>query len=112
MKRDYKQELELFLYANGFVSVDNEYKYHPTRKWRFDYCIPGLEIAIEYEGLMGAKSRHTTIRGFTNDCEKYNEATILGWKVIRVTVISIENGQAFDQIERLLKTTQYQEARQ
>lgn len=62
-----------------------EHKFHPTRKWRFDWAIPDLKIAIEYEGLHSAKSRHTTITGFSNDCEKYNAAALLGWIVLRYT---------------------------
>jgi hypothetical protein len=65
-----------------------EHRFHPERKWRFDWCIPSLTIAIEYEGLMSKKSRHTTISGFTGDSEKYNAAQALGWKVLRYTALN------------------------
>lgn len=71
-----------------------EYVFCKGRKFRFDWAIPALSIAIEYEGIMKGKSRHVTITGFTNDCEKYNIATKLGWKVLRYTAINytdIEN---------------------
>lgn len=68
-----------------------EYKFHPTRKWRFDWAITERRIAIEYEGLMSEKSRHTTKKGFTGDTDKYNEAQIRGWKVIRVTALNYKN---------------------
>lgn len=45
----------------------------------------GNMLAIEYEGLMAEKSRHTTIDGFTGDCDKYNAAVLLGYKVLRYT---------------------------
>lgn len=70
------------------VKWEKEYKFHPVRKWRFDYACPELKIAIEYEGLFSAKSRHTTVTGFTGDCEKYNAAQIEGWIVLRFTAKS------------------------
>lgn len=70
------------------IQMESEYRFHPDRKWRFDWCFPELKIAIEYEGLMSAKSRHTTVRGFTGDAEKYNAAQSLGWKVLRYTAVN------------------------
>ena len=67
------------------VELKSEHQFHPERKWRFDWAIPEKMIAIEYEGLMSEKSRHTTISGFTGDTEKYNAAQSLGWKVLRYT---------------------------
>ena len=46
-------------------------------------AIPGKKIAIEYEGIVADKSRHTNIKGYTEDSNKYNEAQKLGWKVLR-----------------------------
>lgn len=68
------------------LSYETEYRFHPVRQWRFDYALPDLGVAIEYEGVKG-KSRHTTLKGYTGDCEKYNEAAWLGWTVLRFTVL-------------------------
>jgi very-short-patch-repair endonuclease len=69
------------------ISVEcvKEYKFHPTRRWRFDYAIPAHKIAIEVEGGVWSKGRHTRPKGFLGDIEKYNEATLLGWRVFRTT---------------------------
>lgn len=68
-----------------------EHSFHPDRKWRFDFAIPELMIAIEYEGLMSEKSGHTTIKGYSKDCEKYNEAIKQGWKLLRYTALNYQN---------------------
>ncbi|RFM30050.1 hypothetical protein [Deminuibacter soli] len=68
-----------------------EFRFHQQRKWRFDFALPAFKIGIEYEGLNSAKSRHTTITGFTGDTEKYNTAQALGWRVIRVTVLNYKS---------------------
>lgn len=62
-----------------------ELQFHPERKFRFDWAIPDLMIAIEYEGIISKKSGHTTISGYTKDCEKYNIAIMRGWKTLRYT---------------------------
>lgn len=62
-----------------------ELEFHHQRKFRFDWAIPSVKLAIEYEGVFSKKSRHTTISGYTTDCEKYNLAQLEGWKVLRYT---------------------------
>ena len=62
-----------------------ELQFDELRKFRFDYAIPSLKIAIEYEGIFSKKSRHTTVSGFSEDCIKYNLAVGLGWRVLRYT---------------------------
>ena len=84
-------KLVLQLMKVDFVS---EYKFHETRQWRFDIAIPSLKIAIEYEGIMSRKSRHTTVTGYTKDCEKYNAATIAGWRVLRYNVFNYRSAGA------------------
>lgn len=92
-------EMETWLKYSGIEYV-KEYKFHPKRKWRADIAIPSLNVLIEYEGISSRKSRHTTITGFTNDCEKYNAAALMGFKVLRYTVIN--KSQFFKDIELLI----------
>lgn len=70
------------------VSLEKEHKFHPDRKWRFDWAIPEIMIAIEYEGVFSEISRHTTAKGYTGDADKYNSAQALGWKVLRFTAMN------------------------
>lgn len=86
----YKAEMELMIKLLGIEYV-KEKKFHPDRRWKFDFAIPSKMIAIEYEGLMSDKSRHTSITGFSKDSEKYNKAQQLGWKVFRYTALTYKN---------------------
>lgn len=79
-----KAEIELMLKLFG-KPFEKEVIFHPERKWRFDFSIPSLMVAIEYEGIFSDKSRHTTNTGFMQDCLKYREAAKLGWLVLRYT---------------------------
>jgi len=62
-----------------------EYRFHPTRRWRFDFAWPALRLAVEIEGGEWNRGRHTRPRGFADDCEKYNAAAVSGWLVMRFT---------------------------
>lgn len=102
-----KSELEtamlLHLHVNDLPPPEQEHKFHPRRKWRFDFAWPGEMLALEVEGgIYMDKSGHNTAAGITRDCEKYNEAVLLGWKVIRVTSDHIADGSAIDWIRRAL----------
>lgn len=86
---------------NRGLTIVAEHKFLENRRFRFDWAIPDLKIGIEYEGLFSGKSRHTTPKGFTGDCEKYNLAAMNGWKVLRYTALNY--GQISKDIEQLLK---------
>jgi hypothetical protein len=62
-----------------------EYIFCPGRKWRFDFAYPDKKVAIECEGGSWIQGRHNRGTGFANDCEKYNAAALLGWRVLRYT---------------------------
>ena len=66
------------------MEVVKEFRFHPTRRWRFDYAILSHKIALEVEGGVFTGGRHTRSKGFLGDMEKYNEAARLGWTVVRV----------------------------
>jgi hypothetical protein len=71
--------------------LKKEYRFHGERMWRFDFAIMELKIAIEYNGLLSNKSRHTTITGYSGDMEKLNAAQGLGWIVLQYTTLNYKN---------------------
>ena len=82
----------IFYTLNSFkIPFVTQFKFLENRKFRFDYAIPNLKIAIEYEGIIGGKCRHTTITGYTKDTEKYNLAVVNGWRVLRYTALNYSN---------------------
>ena len=82
-----------FWQALGLPVPVTEYRFHPTRKWRFDACFPDKKIAIEWEGGAFCFGRHVRGTGFIADCEKYNAAVILGWRLLRYPPNKIDFGQ-------------------
>ena len=71
--------------AQGAPGPKHEVAFHPDRDWRFDFAWMGPQVACELEGGTWIGGRHVGGRGFRNDCEKYNAAIGLGWRVFRVT---------------------------
>lgn len=80
-----------------------EHKFHPERRWRFDFAWPDQMLAVEVEGGTWAGGRHTSGAGFEKDCEKYAEALILGWRVLRVTSTQVRKGQAILWLSRIIR---------
>ena len=87
-----KFNLEYVLKQLGY-EVEAEFKFCPTRKFRADWKVSKNDkcVLVEYEGLMSNKSRHSSPKGYSNDCEKYNLMTKLGYKLLRYTVFNINN---------------------
>ena len=67
------------------VQVEAELKFHPVRKWRFDYAFPEYRVAVEVDGGVWTYGRHNSAKGYINDMEKLNTAASMGWLVLRIT---------------------------
>lgn len=87
------------------VEVVKEFKFHPTRRWRFDYAIPTHKIALEVEGGVWTGGRHIRASGFLGDMEKYNNAALLGWRVFRTTPDNLYSNKTFDMVKNALNTS-------
>lgn len=64
--------------------LEREFRFHPTRKWKADFAHLPSRTLIEIEGGIWIRGRHTSPRGFAADAEKYLEATLGGWRVVRL----------------------------
>jgi len=62
---------------------EREYRFHATRKWRFDVAFVAEKVAVELEGGIWTKGGHTRGVIYQKNCQKYNLAAIAGWRVLR-----------------------------
>ena len=97
-----EETLALHIRAVGLPEPIREYKFDPKRRWRADFAWPEIMLLVEVEGGHWTGGRHTRGAGFEADCEKYNEAALFGWRVIRVTGSHIKSGLAIQLVERAL----------
>jgi very-short-patch-repair endonuclease len=73
---------------------EREYRFHETRKWRFDFAWPDRMLAVEVEGGTWVKGAHSRGKHYESDCIKYNTAALLGWRVLRFTTDMVRDGRA------------------
>ena len=64
--------------------LEKEFRFHPVRKWRADFAHLESSTLIEIEGGIYVNGRHNRGAGFAADLEKYLEASLAGWRVIRL----------------------------
>lgn len=83
-----------------------EYRFCKNRKWRFDYAYPKQKIAIEIEGGVWMGGRHTRGSGFVKDMVKYNNATMLGWRLLRYTPDQKTN-KMIDDLKKIFHQTKF-----
>lgn len=99
-----KPDLVLLMHcrAMGLPEPVAEFRFHPTRRWRFDFAWPDLKLAVEIDGgaFMAGGGRHTRGAGYRADCEKLAEAAIAGWRVIRCLPEHVTKGEAAKWIAR------------
>jgi len=88
--------------------LEREVKFHASRRWRADFAHMESRTLIEIEGgiFLPGGGRHNRGGGYAKDAEKYLEAVLAGWTVIRLTDKQLEIGS----IERIAAFTQREAA--
>ena len=86
----------------GLPTPEREYRFAPPRRFRADFAYPEKMLLIEVEGGVWTRGRHTRGSGYSADVEKYNLATINGWRLLRFTGDMIKTGEAINTIEKVL----------
>lgn len=92
-----------FFYAirDIFGTCRPEFKFCKDRKWRSDFSVPLQKLLIEVEGGVYSQGRHTRGKGYTGDMEKYNEAELLGYHVLRYTPQQVS--KCIEDLEKIVK---------
>ena len=84
------------------INFEQEFYFHPERKWRADFHLVDKKILVEVEGGIWTGGRHTRGKGYLGDLEKYNAATMMGFQVIRFSTDQVKSGLAIQQIEKMV----------
>lgn len=92
----------LHVRAHKLPSVEREFRFHPVRKWRFDFAWPAQKFAVEIDGGLWVNGRHSRAKGLMADMEKRNAAQELGWMVFHFPPQQVKSGEAIETVARLL----------
>jgi len=88
--------------AAGLPVPATEVRFAAPRRWRFDYAWPAQWVALEQEGGLWIRGRHTRGPGFERDAVKYAEATLRGWRVFRASPRQMGDGTALEWVRRAM----------
>jgi very-short-patch-repair endonuclease len=106
MKSSKLEELLAFhLFAIGIKNFEREFKFCETRRWRSDFAFVNEKLLVECEGGIWINGAHSRGKHFISDCEKYNNATLLGYRLLRFTEREIKSGEAAKFIYQVLHET-------
>jgi len=97
-----EEAFDLQVRALELPLIRREYRFAPPRRWRFDFAFVG-QVAVEIQGGTWSGGRHVRGKGYEADCEKRNEATLLGWRVLYFTPRMVADGTAIATLERALE---------
>ena len=79
-----EKHFEMLWRAHGGPELEKEFRFHAVRKWRADFAHLPSRTLIEIEGGIYVNGRHNRGAGFAADLEKYLEAGLDGWRLIRL----------------------------
>lgn len=103
VRRDYKAEFLDQLRLLNLPAPAGEFRFHATRKWRFDWAYLDRKIAIEYQGgNYTGRGGHNTVKGLRNDYAKFTEASLQGWTLILIDSETVASGKAAEWVKRAL----------
>lgn len=80
-----------------------EHRFHPVRRWRFDYASPDIKVAVEIDGGVFRYGRHNHPTGYISDMEKLDEAASMGWLVLRFITDDKFKRSTIDTIRRTVE---------
>lgn len=86
--------------AAGLPEPVPEYVFAAPRKWRFDYAWPDQKVALEVQGGLFIKGRHTQGSWLLKEHEKLNTAAALGWRVCYCTPTEFNAGEGFSRVAK------------
>lgn len=79
-----------------------EHVFHNSRKWRFDYCWIDQMVVLEVEGGIFIRGRHSRGAGMKEDMDKYNEAAVLGYRIVKVVPTELCSFNTINLLRRIL----------
>ena len=93
------------------IPFEREYKFHPVRRWKADFMVTksfkaarNFWILIDVDGATFSRSKtgHNSGVGIRKSFEKFNEAAIVGYKVLRFDGPMVRDGIALQTIQLAL----------
>lgn len=85
--------------GHGLIAVP-EYKFCPTRRWRFDFAFLDAQVALECQGGLFTNGRHSRGASLLKEHEKLNTAAAMGWRVLFTTPDNLCMSETIDLLKQ------------
>ena len=85
------------------MTAEREYRFDEHRRYRFDFAIPAVKVAVEVQGGVWSGGAHGRGSGIVRDYDKINLAQLLGWIVLLFDVTAVRDGRALATIQMALE---------
>ena len=89
--------------VNFIPRPEREFRFHPVRKFKFDYAFKEYKVALELEGGVFTKQAHGSVTGVLRDIEKYSLAASLGWRIVRCIPSKLNTSKTIQLIKDALR---------
>lgn len=91
-------------FARNQPAPVEQHKFHPTRKWLLDMAWPPQKVAVELEGGLFVRGRHSRGAEYSKDCEKHRALVLMGWALLRYTNLDLRQRpmQVVEEVCKLL----------
>lgn len=93
---------DLMLQDAGIEGYKREFRFHPIRRWRFDFAWVDAMVAVEIQGGTYMNGRHNRGAAMEKEYEKLNEAAVLGWRVLFASAKTVGDGSAVEYVKYAL----------
>jgi hypothetical protein len=87
----------------GLPKPELEWRFHPSRLWRFDVAFVAARVAIEIQGGIFLSGRHNHSVSFIKDMEKANSAACMGWVILYRTPSNFLDVETVELARRALR---------
>lgn len=98
----YNPDIVLKWFAEHGLEPVPEYRFHDTRKWRFDFAWPADLVALEVQGGIFIGGGHSRGGYLLKEHEKRNEAAAAGWRILYCVPKELCIQETIDLIKRAL----------
>ena len=80
-----------------------EWRVCSTRRWAWDFAWPEHKVALEVNGGIWIRGKHSRGKGQVNDFEKWSMGALLGWRVLHTTPDRLETSKTLALVRACLE---------
>lgn len=95
---------QLWLTYYPEIDLHSEWRFAPSRRFRFDFAHLPTKIAIELQGgIFNPNTRHINGAALLKEHEKLNLAALLGWRIFYISTKTVNDIAIYEQIAQAIR---------